>query len=321
MRRRRFLLAAGALAFAPLGRAQQPNRSYRVGVLLPIAEAADRHLSVISDHLAKHGFVQDRNLTLDVRYSKTDPDAAQSLVDLKPDAILAASTNSVQAAQAATKTVPVVFTWVADPVLLGIVKNYARPGGNITGITNRYLELAAKRLELVRALLPAAKRVAGAGPFQEPEAAAALRVARQAARRLELELIVQPPFDSAYNLLRSVLKSGSQAILAFAQYEALGLRFAAANLVQVLAEKRMPCVFADTGTVAMGGLISYATNLDDDLRQGVDLISRVLKGDKPADLPVEQASRFELAINLKTARALGLTIPQSLLLRADRVIE
>jgi len=324
MRRREAIAVLLALgAGAPLGlRAQQPVRRYRVGVLLPLAEGAALRLSAIREHLAAQGFVEGRNLALDVRYARTDVDAARDLVALKPDAILAVAAAAAQAAQVETKSVPIVFAWVPDPVLSGLVKDYARPGGNITGVTNRYYELAVKRLELLRDLLPAAKRVAVAGGLFDPASQTALRFARQAAQRLGFELIVRSRTDWDWmNDVQAAAAAGAQAMFVLNSYAIRGDRFEAANGIRAAAQARMPAVFADTETVEMGALMSYATNLNDDLKRAIDLMVQVLKGRRPSEIPVEQASRFELAVNLKTAKALGLKIPQSILLRADRVIE
>jgi len=324
MNRRETLAALAALGAAPLAlRAQQPGRRYRIGILLPLAEGAALRLPVIREHLAAQGFVEGRNLALDVRYARTDANAARDLVALKPDAIFAVAAAATHAAQAETKTVPIVFAWVPDPVLSGFVKDYARPGGNITGVSSRDYELAAKRLELLRDLLPAAKRVAVAGGLWDPASQTALRFARQAAQRLGFELIDWSRTDWDWeNEVQAAAAAGAQAMFVLNSYAIrIGDRFEAESAIRAAARFRMPAVFADTETVGMGALMSYATNLNDDLKRAIDLIVQILKGRSPSDIPVEQASRFELAVNLKTAKALGLKIPQSILLRADRVIE
>jgi putative ABC transport system substrate-binding protein len=322
MKRRDWLLAATALAAAPLTRAQQPGRRFRIGVLLPVDTSAANHLPVIRRQLAARGFAEGRNLEIDVRYARTDPDAAQDLLASKPDAILAATDDAVRAAQAATKSTPSVFVWVADPVLSGFVQAYGRPGGNTTGVTNRYYELTAKRLELLHELLPGARRVGMLGRLHDPVGKAALRAAQDAAKRLKIELIVLHDVGWDWSLgIDRLRTSGAQAVCISANHAMVGDRFTAENAIRALAQARIPAMFAETETVEMGGLISYATSLHDELRRAVDLLAKILRGDKPADLPVEQAARFELAVNLKTARALGTKVPQSILLRADRVIE
>jgi len=163
MKRRELLVLLAAALAGPVARAQQPGRRYRVGILLPVDTAAASHLPVIRERLAARGFIEGRNLEIDVRYARTNPDGAQELLAKKPDAILAATDDAVRAAQTATKSTPIVFAWVADPVLSGFVQAYGRPGGNTTGVTNRYYELTAKRLELLHELLPGAQRVAMTG--------------------------------------------------------------------------------------------------------------------------------------------------------------
>jgi len=255
-----------------------------------------------------------------VRYARTNPDAAQELLARKPDALLAATDDAVRAAQLATKSTPIVFTWVADPVLSGFVKTYGRPGGNTTGVANRYYELTVKRLELLHELLPGVRRVGMTGRLHDAVGEAAVRAAQEAARRLKIELIVLTGFGG-HEVVGRLVAAGAQADCNSANFAIVGDRYSAEVAVRARAQARMPAVFAETETVELGGLMSYATGLNDELRRAVDLLAKILRGDKPADVPVEQAARFELAINLKTARALGLKVPQSILLRADRVIE
>jgi putative ABC transport system substrate-binding protein len=321
--KRREMLALVASAFAgPLARAQQPGRRYRIGVLLPVDTAVANHLPVIRERMAARGFAEGRNLEIDVRYARTNPDAAQELLAKKPDAILAATDDAVQAAQAATKSTPIVFVWVADPVLSGFVKTYGRPGGNTTGIANRYYELTAKRLELLHELLPNARRVAITGRLHDPVGKTAQRSAQDAAKRLKLELFVPPEgIDDWVSTVDRLREAGAQAVCIAANYAMIGDRFRAENAVRALAQARMPAVFSETETVELGGLMSYGTSLHDELRRAADLVAKILRGDKPSGMPVEQAARFEISVNLKTARALGLKVPQSILLRADRVIE
>jgi putative tryptophan/tyrosine transport system substrate-binding protein len=320
--RRRLLLAAPALLSAQLLHAQQPSRRYRIGVLLPVDTSAANHLPVIRERLATQGFAEGRNLEIDVRYARTNPDAAQELLAKKPDALLASTDDAVQAAQLATKSTPIVFAWVADPVLSGFVKTYARPGGNTTGIANRYYELTAKRVELLHELLPGARRVGMLGRLHDPVGKAALRSAQEAAKRLKIELInlADVGWDWALAIER-LAASKAQAVCISANHAMIGDRFTAENMIRALAQARIPAVFAETETVELGGLMSYATSQHDELRRAADLLAKILRGDKPSDTPVEQAARFELAVNLKTARALGLKVPQSILLRADKVIE
>ena len=279
-------------------------------------------MPVIRERFAALGLVEGRNLEIDVRYARTNPDAAQDLLAKKPDAIFAATDDAVRAAQVATKSTPIVFVWVADPVLSGFVQAYGRPGGSTTGVANRYYELTAKRLELICELLPGVQRVGMVGRLHDPVGKEALRSAQEAAKRLKIELVF--PANVAWdwtNTTERLTAAGAQAVCISASYAMLGDRGIAENAVRAVAQARIPAIFAETETVEMGGLISYATGRNDELRRAVDLLVRILRGDKPAGVPVEQVARFELAVNLKTARALGVKVPQSILVRADRVIE
>jgi putative ABC transport system substrate-binding protein len=327
MKRRALLVGGAASAALAATRvlAQHPGRNYRIGVLFPFPDSVEKYLPVLRERLATHGFTEGRNLSIASRYALTNADAAPELIELKPDAIFTFTAAATQVALAATNSVPIVFTAVADPVASGIVKDYARPGGNATGVSNRDFELAVKRLELIRELLPAAKRVAVAaadvfGPFEE----SFLRLAKAPAERLGIELVRAEAGGEggswSYTMQASV-NAGAHAVLILTPFSLVARRFIVDEAVRSVAEWRIPAVFADVGAVEIGGLMSYATDPIDDLRRGADLLARILRGEKPANLPVDQAARFELAINLKTARSLGLKIPQSLLVRADRVIE
>jgi putative ABC transport system substrate-binding protein len=328
MKRRALLVggAASAALAATQGLAQRPARSYRIGVLIPMTpEMGDKYLLVLRDRLARHGFIEGRNLRIDaqfVRYgTRPNIEAARELLALKPDAIFACSTLVTQEVQAASATVPIVFAWVSDPVVSRIVKDYAKPGGNATGVTNRFFEITAKRLDLIRELLPAAKRVAVMTGVFDAVLEAAMVFAERAARQLGLELIRVATKGDWSKGIQTSLSARANTILVVTPFAIFGLRSWAEEVIRQSVTRRIPAVYAETETVEMGGLISYATNLSDDLRRGADLLARVLRGERPADLPVDQASRFELAVNLKTARAIGLAMPQSLVLRADRVIE
>jgi putative ABC transport system substrate-binding protein len=311
------LAAAGALA--------QTGRSYRIGALFPFPETTDRYLPVLRERLAAIGFAEGRNLSIAARDALTNPDAGQELVGFKPDAIFAATYAAAQVALAATKSVPIVFSAVADPVALGLVKDYARPGGNVTGVSNRDLELAVKRLELIRELLPSARRIAVAaahvfGHFEQ----SFLRLAEGPAKQLGFELLQAEATGEGGSwsyTLDAAAASGAQAVLILTPFSLVSRPFVVDEAVRAVAKRRLPAVFADAGAVEIGGLLSYATDPLDDMRRGADLLGRILRGEKPGDLPVDQAARFQLSMNLKTARTLGLKIPQSVLVRADRVIE
>jgi putative ABC transport system substrate-binding protein len=306
--------------------AQQAGRHYRVGVVSPgSALRAGRYLTAFREQLAKRGFVEGRNLTIESRTpvggSESALRAARELVAGKPDALFACTTTMASAAHAATDSIPVVFAWVGDPVRSSIVADYAKPGGNVTGVSNRYFELTAKRLEVVRELLPNAKRVAMLTAFEEAVIEEGMKVAHGAAKSLGIELVYGIAGFDWRSAMDVAVKQGAQAVSLLFSFSAVGMRFTAEQVIELTAERRIPAIFHDSETVELGGLMSYGTNLADDIRRAADLLARVLRGERPGELAVDQSARFELAINLKTARAIGLKIPQSLLVRADRVIE
>jgi len=322
--RRRFVIATSALLGATIARAQQPGRRYRVGAMIGVGgDALHTYQSVLTKRLATHGFVDGRNLRIDARGATEqfheDRETVRELLAAKPDALFTCLNRVTQAAQAATKTVPIVFVWVWDPVVSGIVKDYAKPGGNVTGVTTRSGELLVKRLELVRELMPRAKRVAvhGLVQFQDPSL---LSLLRKAAADLGITLVEkQMGRVPGGALLDAFLREGAEVLLMLELHALQPV--SGSELIRLAAAKRVPVIYADAGAAENGGLISYGTSLPDDMRRGADVLARVLKGANPAELPVEQAQRFEIVVNLKTARALGLKIPQSVLLRADRIIE
>lgn len=284
----------------------------------------ERYRDALRERLASHGFVEGKNLRIDARgtaHFGDDRDYVRAMVAAKADAIFAVSSHATAAAMVASKSVPIVFVWVPDPIVSGLVRSYARPGRNATGVSSRFGELLHKRLELARELLPKAKRVAIVGQSYTDEYAAIAPELRKTAGRLQLELLEfvtadRTGWDSS---LDRAIKFGAEAIVPFAWFADLPVT--GSVIVDMANRNRIPVVFADAESVERGGLISWGTNLVDDVRRGADMLARVLNGDKPSDLPVDQAARFELVVNLRTAKAIGLAVPQSVLLRADRVIE
>ncbi len=326
MRRRAFALGLSALAAATSlpGRTQQSGRTYRIGALLGGGrDTMQRYRGALVERLATHGFVEGRNLEIDARGSTgvfhEDREVAREFAAAKRDAIFVCHTRSTQAAQAATKAIPIVFTWVAEPVASGIVKSYASPGANVTGITNRFGELFVKRLELLRDLLPKAKRVAVlhyAGDSLYLGVVAPLL--HKAAAHLGFELLelgdIQWP-----SAIERAAKNGIDAVLPGADF--VGASLSGEQVVETTNRLRLPTVFANRNMVEAGGLVSIGTNLENDIRRAADLLARVLKGAPVGKQPVDLATHFELVLNLKTARSIGLAVPQSVRLRADRVIE
>jgi putative tryptophan/tyrosine transport system substrate-binding protein len=284
-----------------------------------------RYHDALHDRLAQRGFVQGKNLSIDARGSAgtlgDDREHVRAMVAGGADAIFTFSSRATEAALAATQSVPIVFAWVPDPVVSGIVATYARPGGNVTGVSSRFGEFVHKRLELVRDLLPNAKRVAVVGQAYTGEFAAIAPELRKTSARLKLELLELVTADRAgwHGLLDRAHSAGADALVPFAWFADSPVT--GGIVVDFASRHRIATVFADAESVEWGGLISWGTSLVDDVRRGAEMLARVLTGTRPADLPVDQAARFEMVVNLKTAKSIGLVLPQSVRLRADRVIE
>jgi len=287
-----------------------------------------RYLSAFSERLAVLGFVQGQNLHIDV--SPVGPftganiarDVVPALLEKNPDALFTCLTSTAVAAAQVTRSVPIVFAWVQDPVAAGLVKSFAHPGGNVTGVTNRFAELLLKRLELARELVPELKRVAliGYGEAADAMYEPSVQPLRRAAAQFGIEVLefVTRPWVELY---KQAADEGAGAVIPVGVFVPNGDRFSGELVIESAQKRHVPVIFAGVEMVEAGGLISYGTNIIDDLRRGADLLAKVLRGVKPSDIPVDQAARFELAVNLKTAKAIGITIPQSILVRADRVID
>jgi putative ABC transport system substrate-binding protein len=328
--RRRFLLTslAGALAAPLAAGAQQSPKVPRVGILLfgfPASPSEPAPLGrALVDGLRSLGWVEGRNVMFEWRYAegKTDryPALAADLMALKVDVILATGTPAALAAREATNSVPVVMVAVSDPVGSALVGSLARPGGNVTGLSLLAPQLSAKRLDLFKQAMPKLARAAvlwntaNAGMmlrFKETEAASRTL-------GLTIESVgVQGP-DDFENAFSAIVKLRPDALLVLADTVTVAHRrrtidFAIAN--------RLPAIYEMREFTDDGGLMSYGISMPDHFRQAATYVDKILKGAKPADLPIEQPIKFEFVINLKTAKALGLTIPPSLLLRADQVIE
>ena len=324
------MLGAGALA-APLGAFAQPqNKIWRVGFL----RSTSRPASLDSDPIGgfprgmrELGYVEGKNLVIEWRFADNKPDRlsdlAAELVQLKVDALVAAATPAALSAQKATTTIPIILVGVADPVRSGLIKSLARPGGNITGLSNLVPDTGAKRLELLLEMVPNLARVAvlvnAANPTQRLYwGSENITQAAAQKRRVELLLVeVRTPqdIDSAFSLMR---KQNAGALVVAA--EALFTQ-QTSQIAELAAKNRLPSTYVFQEYAEAGGLISYGENRTDTYRRAATYVDRILKGAKPAELPVEQPTKLELVINRKTAKALGLTIPQSLLINADKVIE
>jgi putative ABC transport system substrate-binding protein len=329
MDRRAFIgTLAGGLLAAPLAAgAQQAAKAARIGYLATNLAANARLHEAFRQGLRDLGYVEGRNVVIEVRdaegRNERFPALAAEVVALKVDVIVAPSTPGAMAAKQATKTIPVVFTALADPVTSGLVTSLARPGGNITGVSFLAPEQVGKRLEQLKEAVPGVSRVAvlwQPGDVPETTAKNLLKEAEVAARALGVrvqfvEARGPADFDRAFSEMTEAhadaLSVLTSAIL-FTEHR---------RLVDLSAKHRLPAVYPWREGADSGGLMSYGPNVADLYRRTAFYVDKILKGAKPGDLPVEQPTKFELVINMKTAKALGLTIPPSLLQRADQVIE
>ena len=324
MNRRTFLAAAGAVLAAPLAVEAQQATTPRIGFLAAgTSSAAGQRIAAFSQRLHELGWTEGHNITIEYRWaegrSERFGEIAAEFVRLKVDVIVTWGTATVIAAKRATSVIPIVFTIVSDPVGTGIVASLARPGGNVTGISTLQTDTAGKRLELLREVVPTLKRLAIVGNIGNPASVQEMHEIQQTARALGLDVVtleirrtedIAPAFKAR--------KGRAQALFVVPD----ALINTQRNRVCALAlAARLPTMHGYQESVTAGGLLSYGPNYLDLFRRTADYVDKILKGAKPADLPVEQPTKFELVINLKTAKALGLTIPQSVLIRADQVIE
>lgn len=313
-------LALGLLAAPMAGDAQRPGKVPRVGFLCPRSKPGPPLLA-LKQGLHELGYVEGQNIIIEDRFAGERPEKlpglAAELVRLKVDVIVPMDPPGVWAAKKATGTIPIVMPNGVDPVGAGLVAHLARPGGNITGQAMLTRELAGKRLELLKEVVPGVSRVAVLWNPAEPEEAIEWQEAQRAARGLGLQLhsLEVREADDVEGALSTLTKGRMDAlyVATYHRWRKPVIEFAARN--------RLPAMAALRHIAAEGALISYGPNYDDLFRRAATFVDRILKGAKPADLPVEQPTRFELVINLKTAEALGLSIPPSLLTRADKIIE
>ena len=311
---------------APLVAEAQAGKVYRIGFLgLPSAADTPELVAAFRHRLRDLGYEEGKNISIEYRWAEGRDDRlpalAAELVRLKVDVIVASATPPAKAAQGATDRIPIVFIAVADPIGVGLVANLARPGRNITGFTTTNVELSAKRLEFLKAAVPNLTHVAVLVNRTNPQAPSLRKQTERGSSSLGLELQILE-VESAENLPR-VFKSifprvGALLVL---PDPLLGSGDRQTQIAALALKHRLPTMERDRSFVAAGGLMSYGPNAADLFRESARHVDKILKGTKPADLPVEQPTKFELVINLKTAKAIGLTIPQSLLGRADQVIE
>jgi putative ABC transport system substrate-binding protein len=328
MRRREFIsLLGGATAAWPLAARAQGERMRRVGVLLNLTAddpESPARLAAFAQGLADLGWTIGRNLRIDYRWAAGDPERirrdADELVALAPDLILSSGTPTVAALQKATRSVPIVFAQVVDPVGNGFVETLARPGGNITGFSVFEYGISGKWLELLKEIAPSVTRAAILRDLALASGSGQFGALQSVAPSLGVELSPVGVGDAG---------AMERAVVAFARSPNGGLIVTASTLAvihrelitRLAAEHRLPAVYHSSYYITSGGLISYGPNSIDPFRRAAAYVDRILKGEKPADLPVQAPTKYDLVINLKTAKALGLEVPPTLLARADEVIE
>jgi putative tryptophan/tyrosine transport system substrate-binding protein len=329
MQRREFItLIGGAAAAWPFAaRAQQGERVRRVGILLPAAAddaVFQARVGAFLQELGKLGWNIGRNLQIDTRWATTNPAEirkhAAELVALAPDVILATGNSTVPPLLQASRTVPIVFPVVTDPVGDGYVDSLARPGGNATGFMSSEWSMGGKWLELLKEIAPNVTRVAVLRDSNQGSQTAQFSAIQAVAPSLKIEVSPVNMLDASQieQSVETFARSGNGGLIATAGAAAI---FHRGLIVTLAARHRLPAVYPYRFIVTGGGLISYGPDLIDNYRRAAGYVDRILKGEKPADLPVQTPTKYELVINLKTAKALSLTIPSGLLARADEVIE
>ena len=336
MDRRAFIgtLTSGLLAVPLAAEAEPAGKVHRIGFLSPSSPSdpervaspfGERGLAAFRQGLRDLGYVEGQNITIEPRWAEGRferlPDLATELVRLKVDVIVSVVTQASLAAKNATRTIPIVMVAAGDPLGSGLVANLARPGGNVTGPSSMYADLAGKQLELLMKTTPKVSRVAVLwNPANAVWQAQMLRETEHAARALGLQrqLLEARGPDELEEAFAAMSREHASALLV--QVDVI-FALHARRIADLAAKHRVPAMYGAREHVEAGGLMSYAPNVLDLFRRAATYVDKILKGAQPGDLPVEQPTKFELVINRKTAKALGLTIPQSLLQRADQVIE
>ncbi|HEY6983855.1 ABC transporter substrate-binding protein [Reyranella sp.] len=322
--RRRAFIAAGATAI-PLGAwGQQPGARPTIGYLGANSAAAQaRWTTAFVERLRELGWVEGRNIAIEYRWSdgrrERYSEIASEFVALKVSVIVAAGNEASSVAKRATSTIPVVFPVAGDPVGTGLVASLARPGGNLTGLSIQQTDLASKRVELIREVIPGCRRIAIMGNVGSPNSVKDMAAVESTIRALGLEVSIfgirgaddiAPAFGSLKGRADALYVSGDPLVNTNRDY---------INSLALAAQ--MPTVYGFRELVEAGGLMSYGPNFPDLFRRSADIVDRILRGAKPAEIPIEQPTKFELVVNLKTAKALRLTVDPSILARADDVIE
>ncbi len=320
-----FALGAMLLALSVPAEAQQPGKIARIGILNP-GRRDDAGIEVLNEafrrSLYQLGYVEGQNIVLEYRYAEAKPERmrelAAELVHLKVDVIFAINATASRAAKNVTKTIPIVFTWVADS--LELVASLARPGGNITGLTTLAQDLSGKRLELLKEALPGVSRVGVLWNSANPTATRVFREMEEASPRLGVRIHPMGVRDPD-ELQKAFKVATTERVGGLFVIEEAVMASYRTRVLDLAAKHRLPTGSHYKEFAEAGGLLTYGPDLPDMFRRAATYVDKILKGAKPADLPVEQPMKFELVINLKTAKQIGLTIPQSVLFRADKVIK
>jgi putative ABC transport system substrate-binding protein len=329
MRRRQFItLLGGAAAWPLVARAEQSEQMRRVGVLISSTEndpQGRRQIAAFQQGLQELGWMEGQNIRIDFRFLGDEPTRlkvyATELVTLKPDALLASGPTAVVALQQEAMTIPVVFTQVNDPVGAGLVKTLARPGGSATGLTPTEFSIGGKMLELLRDLVPDVKQV---GVILDPKLSdqtgmwSAMETVKSALGLRLQQLDVQDNPAELENRISSFARTQNCGLIVLANRNTILHR---KLIIAAAAKHRLPTVYSYRYFVEDGGLASYGADLLELYKRAASYVDRILKGERPADLPVQQPTQYELVINMKTAKALGIDVPSTLLARADEVIE
>jgi ABC-type uncharacterized transport system substrate-binding protein len=318
------LVLAFSLTLAPL--VAEPQQVWRIGFLGdgPRAERAPIAVVPFREGLRELGYIEGQNVVIEERWSEGKgerlPDLAAELVRLKVDVIVTHGVRGTKAAQGASRTIPIVMAVSPDPVATGLVASLARPGGNTTGMSDQIPELSEKEVQIIQEALPRLKRVALLWNESNPGARFTFEETRKAATKFGLE-IASVPVRKSEDLEGAIGRAAStrpDALIVIHDVLTVGDR---AQIARLALKHRLPTICGSTPFVDAGGLLAYGANLTELFKRAAVFVDRIFRGAKPADIPIEQPTTFQLRVNLKTAKALGLTIPQSLLLRADQVIE
>jgi len=316
------LLITSLMLTVPLAQAQQPGKVHRIGYLS--TGTPGPNFEAFRLGLRERGYIEGKNIVIETRFAEQNfdrlSDLAAELVSLKVDLIVAGNATVTRAAKKATSTIPIVMANAGDPVGTGLVASLARPGGNVTGLTNISPELLGKRLGLLKEVVPKASRLALLSDVDSRSTGSMLEDAQRTAKVLGVQfqlLEVKGPHPDIEGAFRIIVKERIGGLVT-APGPLIGLH--RKRIVELLAKNRIPAIHTESQWADIGGLMSYGTNQADLYRRAAIYVDKILKGTMPTDLPVEQPMKFDFVINLKTAKQIGLTIPQSVLFRADRVI-